>query len=248
MIVASPLGLRQIMGGDGDKHQETDFLASIEVLVLYECDVMLMQNWSHVLHIMDSLHRKPFDARDTDFSRVRYWALEEQAAAYRQTVVVSAVGSVEQRALLSHYCRNYAGQLTIAADFPVDGVLPALPSAAHMTHSFTKLPSSQSIRAIVDDRFNYFVSRVLPSHLRNVQQHTLIVVPRLCSGCATHGRDLQLLRLCPLTQSPETGRHATDELRAVLRVHERQEGGRRARSVLPRPQTMHDRDGAIPLL
>jgi U3 small nucleolar RNA-associated protein 25 len=34
ILVCSPLGLRMIIGGEGDKKREYDFLASIEVLVL----------------------------------------------------------------------------------------------------------------------------------------------------------------------------------------------------------------------
>lgn len=50
IIVASPLGLvtKQAEGGE-ESTDNLDFLSSIEIAVLPRCDVLLMQNWSHVV-------------------------------------------------------------------------------------------------------------------------------------------------------------------------------------------------------
>jgi hypothetical protein len=43
IIVASPLGLRVIVGADGEEGRDFDFLASVEILVLDQADIFLMQ-------------------------------------------------------------------------------------------------------------------------------------------------------------------------------------------------------------
>lgn len=43
IIVASPLGLRVIVGADGESERDFDFLASIELLILDQSELFLMQ-------------------------------------------------------------------------------------------------------------------------------------------------------------------------------------------------------------
>ena len=49
IIVASPIALATKQAEvEGKSQEDLDFLASIEVAVAARCDVMQMQNWSHV--------------------------------------------------------------------------------------------------------------------------------------------------------------------------------------------------------
>ncbi|RZC32469.1 digestive organ expansion factor -like [Asbolus verrucosus] len=69
IIIASPLGLRTIIGAEGEPERDYDFLASIELLILDQTELFLMQNWDHLIHIFTHLHLQPKDSHGTDFSR-----------------------------------------------------------------------------------------------------------------------------------------------------------------------------------
>ncbi|CAI2162301.1 8557_t:CDS:10 [Funneliformis geosporum] len=89
IIIASPLGLRMVIGAEGDKKREFDFLSSIEVMIVDQCDTLLMQNWDYVEHIFSHMNLIPQKSHDCDFSRVKDWYLDGRAKYLRQTIVFS---------------------------------------------------------------------------------------------------------------------------------------------------------------
>lgn len=80
ILIASPLGLRMIVGVPGDARRDYDFLSSIELVIVDQADVLSMQNWEHVVVLFEHLNLLPAEPRDTDFSRVKPWYLEGKYA------------------------------------------------------------------------------------------------------------------------------------------------------------------------
>ncbi|XP_068194653.1 U3 small nucleolar RNA-associated protein 25 homolog isoform X2 [Antennarius striatus] len=139
IIIASPLGLRTVLGAEGESKRDFDFLSSIELLVLDQVDVFLMQNWEHVLHVMKHMNLQPLDSHGVDFSRVRMWNLNSWAKHYRQTLVFSSIQDPQINSILSKHCANYRGQVLSCTpvepvrqdltQFPQRTYQPPVPSA-----------------------------------------------------------------------------------------------------------------------
>ena len=74
----------------------------------------MMQNWEHILVLMDAINKPPHDVHklDTDLTRVRLWSLEGHASLYRQTVMFSSTTVDHHRALINK-CYNFAGRLEV---------------------------------------------------------------------------------------------------------------------------------------
>ncbi|KAL9001110.1 MAG: hypothetical protein Q9169_000293 [Polycauliona sp. 2 TL-2023] len=178
VIIASPLGLRTILGGDSNKKADHDFLSSIEIVVLDQSEAVLMQNWEHVEYIFEHLNLQPKEAHGCDFSRVRSWYLDGHAKHVRQTIVFSSFNFPALNKLYTRSMLNIAGKIKFAMVHK--GAIVDLAMSVKQTYSrfdFTD-PSSEP-----DDRFNYFTTAVLPSLIkassRNVggQQGILIFMP-----------------------------------------------------------------------
>ena len=87
IIITSPLGLRLVTGVEGQGGKtDTDFLSSIEMMIVDQAEVLLMQNWDHVSTIMEQLHQQPRESHGVDYGRIRLWCLDGNSKYYRQTV------------------------------------------------------------------------------------------------------------------------------------------------------------------
>ncbi|PHH80832.1 hypothetical protein CDD82_1490 [Ophiocordyceps australis] len=175
MLFASPLGLRMAIGSEEDKKKlDSDFLSSIELVVMDQADALLMQNWEHVEYIFEHLNQQPKEAHDCDFSRVRNWYLEDWAKFFRQTVILSAFNTPELAEVQRLYCHNWAGKVRLQPEYP--GVIQQLEVKAKQT--FSRFQSS-SVDKDPDARFDYFVSAVVPMLVKRVKDATgtLLFVP-----------------------------------------------------------------------
>ncbi|GBP24329.1 Digestive organ expansion factor homolog [Eumeta japonica] len=160
IIVASPLGLRMIVGAEGEEDRDYDFLASIEVLIMDQTDVFLMQNWDHLLHILDHFHLQPKKTHNTDFSRVRSWAVNGWTKYYRYLFKIT------EKAII------YVNE---ARDICKDSIMWKSIVFAH-PYGKEAFGAADPISS-VESRFEFFIKEVLPKHRDPLMSHTLIFVP-----------------------------------------------------------------------
>ncbi|XP_065208763.1 U3 small nucleolar RNA-associated protein 25 homolog isoform X2 [Planococcus citri] len=173
IIIASPLGLRMVIGSEGESEYDYDFLSSIEVLILDQADVFLMQNWDHVLHIMDHVNLQPRKSHDTDFSRVRYWAANGWSKYYRQNLIFCSHPSLQISALVSRKCHNYAGCARTANPVARGTISQVVVSIPHIFHRLTDTSAVKT----ADERFEVFTQKLLPQCQDNLKKGVLIYVP-----------------------------------------------------------------------
>ena len=189
IIIASPLGLRFAIesasaGEDGsDSEAEgkgqkdtaaADFLSSVEVVLVHQADVLLMQNWEHVNFVLGHLNHMPKRSHDTDFSRVRPYFLEEQAAAHRQLIMTSHFSDANINSSFRRHGRSLAGTLRVRRQW--HGCLGDV--MTNMRQLFQQLPQAANSPEAEDDaRWNYFQEHILMPMLRTGQTRTLIVAP-----------------------------------------------------------------------
>lgn len=173
ILICSPLGLRKVVGAPGDKDRDYDFLASIEVLILDQADVFLAQNWDHLLHVLDHLHLQPQSARNTDFSRVRSWCLNGWSRFYRQTLVFASHELAEFRSLFNNRCSNYRGKVRLLNSIEIGSIKHV---AVRIPQTFHRI-EVQSIQSSFDQRFDYFISTILPKFKAASKAHCMIFIP-----------------------------------------------------------------------
>ncbi|PRW59313.1 U3 small nucleolar RNA-associated 25 [Chlorella sorokiniana] len=161
IIVASPLALATRLAEMAGDDSAADFLSSVEILVAERADVLLMQNWAHVVTVFEALNRIPRDGHGVDMMRVRDWALGGRASLYRQTILLSSFPSAEMNALLGRTCRNHAGKVRV---WPTHrGVLGQIIPQARQV--FERLPAPADGGALVTDpdaRFEHFKRALWP--------------------------------------------------------------------------------------
>ncbi|XP_044527764.1 U3 small nucleolar RNA-associated protein 25 homolog [Gracilinanus agilis] len=173
ILIASPLGLRTIIGAEGEKKRDFDFLSSIEILIIDQVDIYLMQNWEHVLHLMNHMNLLPLDSHGVDFSRVRMWSLNNWSKYYRQTLLFGALQEAQINSVFNKYCVNYQGQVSVRS-IPMTGSISQV--LVQLPHVFQRL-EAENLLSVIDARFQFFVDKILPQYQDAVMSHTLIYVP-----------------------------------------------------------------------
>ncbi|XP_021377988.1 digestive organ expansion factor homolog isoform X2 [Mizuhopecten yessoensis] len=173
IILASPLGLRTVIGAEGDRERDYDFLNSIEILIFDQADIFLMQNWDHITHLMKHLHLQPSEAHGVDFSRVRMWTVNGWSKFYRQTLMFSSVAAPQINAIFNRHCSNYAGKVMVTrpdTSGAICQIVTQLPQTYH------KIKTS-SYASAADDRFEFFIKKILPQQKEALKAQTVLFIP-----------------------------------------------------------------------
>ncbi|KAG0036833.1 rRNA-binding ribosome biosynthesis protein utp25 [Podila clonocystis] len=166
LILASPLGLKTVIGAEGDKKRDFDFLASVELVIIDQADDMLMQNWDHLETVFEHMNMIPKNAHGCDFSRVRNWSLDGRAKYLRQTLMFSNFLTPEINALFKKYSRNGYEHGSIVDVVPL------------VQQNFNRI-EVRTLAQADENRFQYFIQHTLPQLRRSAvtQTHTMIFVP-----------------------------------------------------------------------
>ena len=173
IIIASPLGLRLVTGVEGeDKKTDTDFLSSIEVLIIDQAEIALMQNWDHVTTVINQLHKQPKESHGVDYNRVRLWCLDGHSRYYRQTLLFSSIPSPEITSLWNKNCCNAIGKVQVISELKGD-MHKIVCDTSIVWHRI----SSLGIKETVEDRFKYFTEKLMPQYQRDSMFHTLVFIP-----------------------------------------------------------------------
>lgn len=173
IVIASVLGLRMVVGAEGEDERDYDFLASIELLIMDQTELFLMQNWDHLIHVMDHMHLQPKASHGTDFSRLRSWCVNGWSKYYRQTLVFSSIQLPEIHAIFNKKCLNYAGKVKVVNPISAGSICQVVTQLPQVFH---KLPVNSHLQSF-EARMNFFVDKILPQYKDSIMNHTLIYVP-----------------------------------------------------------------------
>ncbi|KAL6865121.1 hypothetical protein ACP4OV_016272 [Aristida adscensionis] len=157
IIVASPLALKRKIDGEDGKEKDSDFLSSIEIVVVDHADVISMQNWAHLEAVFEQLNHLPSKEHGTNVMRIRPWYLDQQAQYYRQTILLSSYLTPEMNALFNGLCFNYEGKVKMVTEYT--GVLPKI--QLDVKQVYERFDAS-SISEADDARFEHFCNKVYP--------------------------------------------------------------------------------------
>ncbi|XP_034940883.1 digestive organ expansion factor homolog [Chelonus insularis] len=173
VIIASPLGLRLLIGAAGEEDRDYDYLASLELLIIDQADILLMQNWDHLIHIMSHLHLQPRKFHGTDFSRVRSWSVNGWSKYYRQTLIFSSIHTPEIHALFNKKCANYAGKIKVMNNVQTGSISQVIVQLPQVFYKFNASSHTQAINT----RFDFFIKKILPQYKDSMMSHTLVYIP-----------------------------------------------------------------------
>ena len=156
IIITSPLGLRRIVGAQGDKEREYSFLSSVEIFVMERAHVISMQNWQHMDEIMPMLNGMPRHKDMTsDINEIREYYFDNMSKFFRQNIVYTEFRFPELNSLASRYFHNFQGLINNRCTY--DRLISE--TEVEVNQEFMKF-DCDSFQKEADYRFEYFKTKV----------------------------------------------------------------------------------------
>eukprot|EP01129_Flabellula_baltica_P009880 TRINITY_DN4111_c0_g1_i1.p1 TRINITY_DN4111_c0_g1~~TRINITY_DN4111_c0_g1_i1.p1 ORF type:complete len:755 (+),score=165.76 TRINITY_DN4111_c0_g1_i1:111-2375(+) len=213
IIIASPLGMKLVL----EEKKNSDFLSSIEMLIIDDCDYYLMQNFDHLESVLEELNKIPEEYRDTDISRIKMWFLEEKAKDFRQTICISEVLQVRINSIMNKYTSNYEGMYKFLKDHNNESNFAIAQVVPKVEQLFQRI-EVKSFSELSDARYEYFVTKVYPYIRSDLQKGVLIFVPSYFDYVRVRNflrkkrktRDLTFVQCCEYTPGNHVSRNRSN--------------------------------------
>ena len=175
IIIASPIGLKYIIENNETTTLNYDYLSSLEIIYLYHCDIMYLQNWDHINYILNLCNQLPKHVyKDTDFIRIRpYYLTHTHALQHRQLIMTSVYNEPCIQATYRQYSNSIIGNLRIKQIYHT-GYITTI--KLNIKQIFQKIPCTSYI-TYSNDKFDYFINNILLQLIRYDQKRTLIIAP-----------------------------------------------------------------------
>ncbi|KAH3758939.1 digestive organ expansion factor [Pelomyxa schiedti] len=168
IIIATPISLVVYAN---NHNNNWDWLSSIEILVVEQADMILMQNWVHLLTTMQHINAMPREIR-VDMLRVRPRFLNNQGKYHRQNILLSSFMTPEINSLHRMFFRNIRPWAKISSLHR--GVANKI--AYPLQQVFQRIDCDDPLK-LPDKRFTYFSHEIFPVIRSKAQQRTIIYVP-----------------------------------------------------------------------
>ncbi|ESN97087.1 hypothetical protein HELRODRAFT_102264 [Helobdella robusta] len=205
VIITSPLGLKSVI--DSKQSGETDFLSSIELVIIDQAHVFLMQNWSDVLNLVSSLNKQPQQSHGVKLSRVRMFCINGWSSLYRQTIIMSAYQTPEINSLFNKFSTNILSGRCMVQPAPTTGTICNIVNT--LAQTFRKF-AVDSVQLVNDARFNYFTNRIISEYRSSTCQHIMVFISSYYDFVRVRNfmkkEDFDFVHICEYTDEKDVSR------------------------------------------
>ncbi|KAL9647883.1 hypothetical protein ABK040_008156 [Willaertia magna] len=167
IIIATPLGVIK----DNPKKYK-GYLSSVDICIVDRCEMLLMQNWEHLIDLMNKLNEEQKNnfTFDLDFDIIKEYLIHGFGSYFRQTLVFSGFMNPDINNLVTNYCKNMRGLVKVRNFYegvirPITGKIPQI---------FERI-NCEDPEEIEEKRFNYFANTIFPRFKNSADGRFLII-------------------------------------------------------------------------